>query len=747
MNGNYYAILRMTSPNCTASIGGTVLVTNTATPCNLAAGFFYNGSFNNFTSGANGSTTYSWNFGDNTTGTGFSPVHTYSASGNYTVTLVANNNTSPACTSTVTNVINVTACNVNPINPSFVYSIGSGGLVTFTSTSTNTTTNTNYLWNFGGLGVFSGTNLAQTSFTFPSNGNFMVTLQVINSAPSCTASTTQTVGITNASPCALIAAFSYSQIMSGVVQFFNSSTGTNGGTSYSWNFGNGNTSNSVNALQTYSANGTYVVSLFANNNTSTSCTSSSAQTITINSFSTCNLSNAFTTSQGGNGLVNFFGSTAGTNSTTTYFWNFGNASTSTLSSPVHTFSANGIYTVTFITNNNSTPSCSITVTQVISVCSVNPPTAGFNYSVNPNGNVVFTSNSTNTTPSTIYYWNLNSSGTYSSASASYTSGVNLTQVSQTYTSGSYGAYLYVTNISPGCTVSSTGSYQTFTVLPPCNLTASYSFTQGLSGLVNFNSTSTGTSTGTVFNWNFGDNTTGAGSVVSHSYAANGTYIATLSVNAPGFSSPCIGTATQTIVINNICVANAGFSLAPTATAQVWNVNLTSPTNVTAAIWSWGDGTTTNALFTSHSYSAAGNYFICLSVTVSCGSSASSCNTYAIYRGTGNNQNDGIIQVDVVDPSNPTAIPSLNKTSTESEVIISPNPNQGSFMINFIEPKSDHSDIRIFDVTGKLIVEQSIMLNSANAAKEINLKDVPNGLYFLQTKCGDQTVNKKILIEK
>jgi hypothetical protein len=201
------------------------------------------------------------------------------------------------------------------------------------------------------------------------------------------------------------------------------------------------------------------------------------------------------------------------------------------------------------------------------------------------------------------------------------------------------------------------------------------------------------------------------------------------------------------VINNICVANAGFSLAPTATAQVWYVNLTSPTNVTAAIWSWGDGTTTNALFTSHSYSAAGNYFICLSVTVSCGSSASSCNNYAIYRGSGNNQNDGIIQLEVLDPSNPTAIASRNNASNAGEVTISPNPNQGSFKINFTEPKSDYADIHIFDITGKLIVEQRMMLSSGNTTKEISLKDVPNGLYFLQSSCGGQTVYKKIVIEK
>jgi PKD repeat protein len=88
-------------------------------------------------------------------------------------------------------------------------------------------------------------------------GTGTVTITATYSDGNCTATITRDVVI-NSEPTAL---FSYNANGANV-SFINNSVNA---TSYSWNFGDGNTSTAVNPTHTYDENGSYIVTLTANN--------------------------------------------------------------------------------------------------------------------------------------------------------------------------------------------------------------------------------------------------------------------------------------------------------------------------------------------------------------------------------------------------------------------------------------------------------------------------------------------------
>lgn len=121
------------------------------------------------------------------------------------------------------------------------------------------------------------------------------------------------------------------------VYFNNLSTNAD---SYVWRFGDGNTSTEENPMHTYATGGTYNVVLTASNSDNKSDISTQLVNI-INGVPTADFSFS-----GGNCTapcqVAFTNYSA---NAVTYFWEFGDGSTSTEVNPTHTYSSEGIYNV------------------------------------------------------------------------------------------------------------------------------------------------------------------------------------------------------------------------------------------------------------------------------------------------------------------------------------------------------------------------------------------------------------------
>src|SRR6266487_2758917 len=119
---------------------------------------------------------YSWSFGDGATGTGLATTHAYTSTGNYSVTLTAQDSAGGSATSTQS----VRVLSVLPLAASFTASPtipDAGQTVTFTAAVQGGNGPYSYSWNLGGTSK-TGNPVSQ-SFT---NGTYTISLAVTDNA-------------------------------------------------------------------------------------------------------------------------------------------------------------------------------------------------------------------------------------------------------------------------------------------------------------------------------------------------------------------------------------------------------------------------------------------------------------------------------------------------------------------------------------------------------------------------------------
>ena len=197
-------------------------------------------------------------------------------------------------------------------------------------------------------------------------------------------------------------------------------TSTNSPTSWAWTFGDGTTSTLQHPSHTYSAAGTYTVSLKATN-------AGGSNTLTRTGYITVSTTTAApvagftgTPTSGSAPLAVAFTDTS-TNSPTSWYWTFGDGTTSTLQHPSHTYSAAGTYTVS-LKATNAGGSNTLTRTGYITVSSTAvAPVAGFTGTPTSGSaplTVAFTDTSTNSPTS--WAWTFGDGGTSTLKNPVYT---------------------------------------------------------------------------------------------------------------------------------------------------------------------------------------------------------------------------------------------------------------------------------------------------------------------------------------
>jgi PKD repeat protein len=280
---------------------------------------------------------YLWDFGDGNTSDEINPVHQYSESGYYDVTLVANNTCGSDSLIQVVYICDFPVSNFSCIIDSFT--------VVFENLSFYADS---YIWDFGDGNVST---LENPVHTYELEGEYTVTLISINTCGSDTLIDLITICIQ------LIANFD--QLINGLqVSFINLSQNAD---SYQWDFGDGNTSDEINPVHQYNESGYYDVTLVANN----SCGSDSlTQVVYICDFPVSDFSYMIDSFTVVFENLSFF--------TDSYIWDFGDGNISTLENPVHTYELEGEYTVTLISINTCG---SDTLSDLITICI--PPIANF----------------------------------------------------------------------------------------------------------------------------------------------------------------------------------------------------------------------------------------------------------------------------------------------------------------------------------------------------------------------------------
>lgn len=567
-----------------------------------------------------------WSFGDGTSSTAPNPVHTYANAGTYTVCLTVKKLT-VAGTPTCVRYLCKTIVAQNPCNlvVNFAWNVlASNPLsVAFQNLSTPLSPTDSITWTFG-----DGTSSHDVNpmHTYTTGGSYNVCLVVkkypYTGATPCIRYICKTVVV--ASPCNLVVDFSWHVTGTSpyVVAFTNLSTPLASTDSITWTFGDGSSSHDVNPVHTYTAAGSYQVCLIVKKaNTNPVCMRDICKTIVLQT--PCNL------------VVDFGWNVASTNPYVVVFtnlstplsptdsisWTFGDGTSSNAVNPTHTYAQPGSYTVCLrvkkVTSNTTAP-CVREICKTIVIQQV------------CNLVVDFSSTPVAASPLTLQFNNL-STPLSPTDSITWTFGDGSTShdVNPLHTYANAGTYNVCLTVKknynvPGTTPCIRYICKTVTLQTPCTLVANFTWIASTanSQSIYFNNTSTGANTTDSVRWTFGDGTSSSQYNTNHTYAQAGTYTVCLRMqkrNSNGTLSNCISEKCQTITVHPTCNFQVTWNwhLDSVNVKKVYFNNTTIiPTVSGAALWSFGDGTTSTSWNAVHEYANPGRYYVCLRVEIS-----------------------------------------------------------------------------------------------------------------------------------
>ncbi len=539
--------------------------------------------------------------------------------GTFPIKIIANNPTSDGCGGvqeidydlqvfnppTADFNFNSNGCVTSPVNFSDISNTGGRPIIQWN-------------WNFGDAGTSATQN---PSHAYSAPGSYFSTLSVITDIGCISDIATKNIILTQLP----VANFSNNlPSCAGKAITFNDHSTVSGGSTIAkwyWDFGDGSpvviaTSNAPQ-IHTYTTAGTFNATLKVE--TTTGCQSfvfTKPMVIYSKPLASFNLNGNVCLPQGTASFANASTMSDGTGPLLTYLWNFGDATTSTATNPVHNYTTGGPFTVTLTaTSNNGCIDDTIrTITNIYA-----QPQAAFNApaEVCLGAPVNFTDQSTaaNSTV-TQWLWNFGDASTSTSQNP----------VKNYSVAGTYTVTLTVTSAA-GCISTTATRTVIVNALPIASFNASVPACATRD--ITFTDASSPNSGNLVkWTWNFGD---GNNAVLNsaapfvHNYANPGTYNITLQVET---NKACVSTViTNPITINEI--PNAGF-IAPEVcltdpSAPFIDTSKISVGNIATWQWNFGDANanagnpnTSTLQNPTHRYTVVGNYTATLIVTSNSG---------------------------------------------------------------------------------------------------------------------------------
>ncbi|MFA5296430.1 MAG: PKD domain-containing protein, partial [Methanoregulaceae archaeon] len=364
--------------------------------------------------------------------------------------------------------------------------------------------------------------LQNPQHTYTTPGNYTVNLTVTND---CGEDSVSKVNIVTAEPCILPVADFTADPESGpvplTVQFTDTSSG--GPHTWSWEFGDGNTSDLQNPQHTYTTPGNYTVNLTVTND----CGEDSVSKVNIVTAEPCILPVADFTAEPNEGpvplTVQFTDTSSG--GPHTWSWEFGDGTTNSSQNPQHTYTTPGNYTVNLTVTND----CGEDSVSKVNIVTAEPcvlPVADF--TADPeSGPVPLTVQFTDTSLNNPTSWSWEFGDGYASG-----------QPNPQHTYGAQGSYTVTLTVSNECGFNTTSKPNVITAGPSLSPIADFTAdpTSGFAPLtVNFTDTSLNNPTSWL--WAFGDGATSILRDPVHLYVYPGVYSVNLTAsNAAGTGS-------------------------------------------------------------------------------------------------------------------------------------------------------------------------------------------------------------------
>ncbi len=456
---------------------------------------------------------YYWDLGDGNTSSNINVTHQYGNVGIYTVSLIAQSDSS--CYDTIRKVIYIHPQPVaaftftndcvynNALFSDSTYVPGGGSIVQWN-------------WNFGN-GQSSTAQNPQHLYNFP--GTYTVTL-VVKSDSSCYDTISKSI-IRYPQPNANFTFFD--QCVYDTVYFNDLSNILSPDviTQWNWNFGNGNTSNSMNPSQLYSVYGDYTVSLVVTSNHN--CSDTVNKPIHIHPQPVANFIadsvcvNVPPTQFNDLSIVpNYMSDTI-----SSWFWYFGDGGLSYIQNPSHTYLSDGVYTTTLIVSSNFGCMDTISKNVIVYEKPVSNFTASLLSSCSPLCTQLNDLSSSASSNIISWQWILNGTTSYTYSSQNVSECLN----NDSYTNVSLYDVTLIAENSYGCfDTLRKSNYLSVYPTPLADFIPLPQDTNIFASNITFNNLSIG---GSNFTWHFGDgsapfNTTTNNSV-QHDYLNWGTY--------------------------------------------------------------------------------------------------------------------------------------------------------------------------------------------------------------------------------
>lgn len=590
--GTYTVKLVVSTVNgCKDSISKTItvysrpVVSFTASPDPICRGGLM--SFTNTTT--NGAS-YSWTFGNGNTSTSTSPTNIYNAHGNYNVKLVSSS--SNGCKDSAYKTVTVWP------RPVASFKVNDGCATDNLAFATNSVGAVGHEWTFGDGNTSTSAN---PSKGYASAGTYNVKL-IVTSINGCKDTTTSNVTV---HPRASVSFTNSTNFCVGLsAAFTNTSSLSSGTMTHQWSFGDGNTSSNTNPTYTYPSAGNYTVKLTTT--TDKGCINTNTSSVIVYAKPGANF-NAASVCAGG--TVTFNNTTTGGS---TYAWDFGDAGTSTLASPTHTYTTAGTYTVKLTATNAN--SCTDVITKQIVIFA--NPVANFTVTDRCIGqSLSFVNSSTGANDVLWQFGDGNSSNSYN---PNYAYG----------NSGTFNVTLSIKSLN-GCQASVTKPVSVFAAPK-----AAFSVNDN-GQCVNSNTfiyTDNSTISGGTYTraWAMGDGSTSTNTNPTKTYATSGNYTVKLVITS---SNGCKDSATNPVMvypkptanftINNPaqCLNGNLFTFSDASTIADGSINRT---------WNLGDGSPIGGSNAVKSYSIGGLYTIRLTVGSDFGCVDSIAKTVTVY---------------------------------------------------------------------------------------------------------------------
>jgi parallel beta-helix repeat protein len=555
LEGTYYVTLTVfnnggsssTKPECNCTPGIPIIVGiqppvadfTTCAPCGPRYGTFpLTVTFKDLSTGSE-PRTYLWNFGDGQTSTDRNPVHNYMLSNNYTVSLTVTN---PAGSDTATKVDYISSTNTPPPVVDFSASPRSGTnplIVVFTDQTVGSLP-LQYVWDFGDGSVAPERFDKNPVHTYASTGTYDVTLTATNPGGEGVKTYPHFIGVNlPPAPTAEFTAVPWSGTAPLTVNFVDQSTESP--TQWLWDFGDGSTGPErfqKNPVHVYTVPNTYTISLMVTGAGGASAPRSHTVLINPPSSLVANFNAAPVT-----GImpltVQFIDTSTG--NPTSWQWNFGDGSTSSLQSPSHVYTEPGKYTVT-LTISNAQGSNTMMMGDLIYVRNT-PPTADFSGTPLAGAAPLSVQFSDESTGNAITQWH------WDFGDGTTSVGANNNPIHVYQTQGLYTVILVASNDGGSSTESKPAYVNVSNFAPTADFTAVPS-----SGSVPLNVQFTDQSSGSGLNylWQFGDGQTSTIQNPTHTYTTSGIFNVNLTVTSGGGTSSKIKTiSTNSPDANNI----------------------------------------------------------------------------------------------------------------------------------------------------------------------------------------------------